>query len=221
MFWKQNMNSGIDRELARTSKKTQAIISKVISSSKTSPLVGVFLTRAIEGLLEIAVSDKLADLVMANSNSDVLLAALQTPEALSLFSKNDPLASAKLRGLEIKQKFLEMEGGCEGSEEIAQLVGVTPQAINQRRQRGKLIGFPRGKGKYIYPLWQFTEEGKTIIGLEKVLDQLVGIDPWTQTAFFLNPNLRLNGQSPLDLLRKGEDNLVINSAIAFAHDQPD
>jgi hypothetical protein len=215
------MNSVIECELARTSKKTQAIISKVISSCNQGSLEAVFMTRVMEGFLEIAASSNLAELVMPDSNCDVLMAVLQTPEALSLFSRKDPLAKAKLRGLEIKQKFLEIEGGCQGSKEIAQLLGVTPQAINQRRQRGKLIGLPRGKGKYIYPLWQFTDEGKTIVGLEKVLDQLAGIDPWIQVAFFLNPNLRLNHQSPLVLLRRGEVESVVNSAIAFAHDKPD
>ncbi len=215
------MSSALDRELAKTPKSTQVTISKVIENCDRDPLKAVFLTRVIEGLLEVATNSNLVELVTANSNLDVLMAALQTPEALSLLSKNDPLAKAKLRGLEIKQQLMAAEGGCQGSQKIAELLGVTPQAINQRRQRGKLIGLPRGKGKYIYPMWQFTDTGKTIVGLEEVLEQLSKIDPWTQVAFFLNPSLRLNNQSPLVLLRQGNVKSVVNSAIAFANDEPD
>jgi len=119
-----------------------------------------------------------------------LLAALETPEALSVLTNHDPLANAKLRGLKIKQQLIEAEGGCGGSDEIAGILGVTRPAVNQRRQRGKLIALSRGKGKYIYPRWQFTDAGKTLTGLETVLEELSEVDSWMQVTFFLNPNLQ-------------------------------
>ncbi|MBW4532478.1 MAG: hypothetical protein KME09_00925 [Pleurocapsa minor HA4230-MV1] len=33
-----------------------------------------------------------------------------------------------------------------------------------------------GKGKYLYSFWQFTDTGKTLRGLETVLEQLPEID---------------------------------------------
>ena len=77
------------------------------------------------------------------------------------------------------------------------------------------------KGKYIYPLWQFTDTGETLSGLEKVLETLQELDPWMQITFFLNPNVRLGNKTPLEMLRKGEVEPVIISAIAFANDEPD
>ena len=215
------MTTPLEKEVAKTPKSTQKTISKIIKASDREPLKAAFLTRVIEGLIEIADSSNLVDITAANSNYEVLLAALQTPEALSLLSKRDPLAKAKLRGLQLKQKLIEAEGGCGNSEEIAEMLGVSRQAINQRRQRGKLIGLSRGKGKNIYPLWQFTDTGKTLSGLEAVLEQLSEVDPWTQVAFFLNPNLRLENKTPLEMLRIGEVEPVVISAIAFASDKPD
>ncbi len=83
------------------------------------------------------------------------------------------------------------------------------------------MGFSDEKGKYIYPLWQFTDQGETISGLEKVLEKLQDFDPWIQITFFLNPNVRLDNKTPLEILRMGGIELVINSAIAFANDEPD
>lgn len=208
-------------EVARTNKATQKTISKIIKLGEREPLKAAFLTRAIEGLIKIADSSSLVDLTSVNSNYEVLLAALQTPEALSLLTKSDPLAMAKLRGLKLKQQLIEAEKGCGNSEEIAQMLGVSRQAINQRRQRGKLIGLPRGKGKYLYPLWQFTDTGKTIKGLETVLSQLQRLDPWMQITFFLNPNVRLENKTPLEMLRREKVESVVISAIVFANDELD
>ncbi len=214
------MTTALEKEVAKTPKSTQKTISKIIKAGE-QPLKAAFLTRVIEGLIEIADSSNLVDITAADSNYEVLLAALQTPEALSLLTKRDPLAKAKLRGLKLKQQIIEAEGECASSEEIAEMLGVTRQAINQRRQRGKLIGLSRGKGKYIYPLWQFTNTGKTLSGLEVVLEKLSEVDPWTQVTFFLNPNLRLENKTPLEMLQMGEVEPVIISAAAFANDEPD
>jgi biotin operon repressor len=205
---------------AKIPKSTQNAVNRVFQASQ-EPLKGAFLTRGIEGLIEIAESENLVDITAADSNYEVLLAALQTPEALSLLTQRDPLTLAKIRGLKLKQQLIEAEGGCTSSEEVAELLGITRQAINKRRLQGQLIGLSRGKGKYIYPRWQFTDTGKTLSGLEAVLKELKQLDPWTQLAFFLNTNVRLEEKTPLEMLRMGKVEPVIVSAIAFANDEPD
>ena len=37
-------------------------------------------------------------------------------------------------------------------------------------------------------------------------------DPWMQTAWMIDSNIRLNGRSPLELLREGNLELVIDAA---------
>lgn len=213
--------STLEKEVAKTSKSTQQAIDKIIRASNKKPLTAAFIVRVIEGLIEIANSSDLVDVIAADSNIEVLLSALQTPEALSLLTKRDPLAKAKLRGLKVKQQLIEAEGGCVDSKKVGEIIGITPQGVNKRRQEGKLIGLSRGKGKYLYPYWQFTDAGKTLTGLEKVLEKLSQVDPWMQLTFFLNPNLRLDNKTPLEMLRMEQIEPVIDSAAAFANDEPD
>lgn len=210
----------LDKEVTKIPISTQKTVNRVLQASQ-EPLKAAFLTRSLEGLTEIAESENLGDIIVADSNYEVLLAALQTPKALSLLTQRDPLALAKIRGLKLKQQLIEAEGGCATSEEVAELLGITRQAINKRRNQGQLIGLSRGKGKYIYPRWQFTDTGKTLSGLETVLKELKQLDPWTQLAFFLNPNVRLEDKTPLEMLKMGKIEPVIVSAIAFANDEPD
>lgn len=141
----------------------------------------------------------------------MLLQILETPEALSALTKIDPLASAKVRGLLAKQQLLEAEGGWISSEQVASILGITRQAVDKRRRNGQLIGLPMEQRKCVYPVWQFLE-GKTLLGLEEALKHLQIGDPWMQTAFMVNGNLRLNGMSPLAVLKQGKIEEVVTAA---------
>ncbi len=199
----------------------QKTLDKLKEVSLASPDKAIFLNRSIEGLISILEGENLVDVSSAPSNYEVLLAALSTPTALALLGLSNPLAQAQIRGLKLKQQLIETEGGCTDTSTIAKLLRITPQAVNKRRREEKLIGLSMGKGKYIYPLWQFTEGGETLSGLETVLNELKGVDSWTQIAFFLNESDRLQGKTPLSVLREGNVSSVVTCAIAFAHDEPD
>jgi len=99
-------------------------------------------------------------------------------------------------------------------EKVAEVLGISRQAVDKRRRQGRLIGLTQGRRGYAYPVWQF-EGGKTLANLEKVLDRLQDHDPWMQLAFFLNTNARLNGSSPLDLLRSGIVEPVLEAAASY------
>lgn len=211
----------LETELKKAPQSTQDILTKILKASNQEPLKATFLNRAIEAFIEILESDQLVDITSANSNYEVLLAALQTPEAISALTSQDPLAKAKIRGLKVKKELIEAFGGCVSSEEVATILGISPQGVNQRRQRGRLIALSEGKGKYIYPLWQFTENGETLPGLKEVLKILKQLDCWMQITFFLNPHLRLGNKTPLEMLRLGKIDLVVETAIAFVNDGVD
>jgi len=66
----------------------------------------------------------------------------------------------------------------------------------------------------VFPAWQFTDRG-TVPGLEQVLLALAGHDEWMQNVFFIDPNTRLGGSRPLDLLREGEIPEVLDAAREF------
>jgi len=164
----------------------------------------VFLQRAIRALTTIAEGVPLAGVTAAPSDYDLLLELLRQPEVKQILPSSDPLAAAKLRGLLMKRELLTKEGGVVNSEEAAQILGISRQAVDKRRNAHKLIALPMGRS-YVYPVWQFDSSRAVVLpGLEAVLHKLGIQEPWMQTAWFLADNARLEGQSPLIALREGQ-----------------
>jgi len=141
----------------------------------------------------------LVEAVKAPSDYSVLVSALNSEEALATARDSDPLAAARLRGIEAKHKLLESGGGTVSSTRAAEILKLTRQAVDKRRKEGKLLGLELGKRGYQYPSWQFG-----LKGLEDVLSALGVQDFWEKVSFFLNPNDLLEDQTPLEVLTKGE-----------------
>jgi 2-keto-3-deoxy-L-rhamnonate aldolase RhmA len=191
--------------------KTLLPLVEQVASSKNS-VKTAFLLRSVGALNRIAIENtSLTDALAASSDYTMLLEILTLPEALSTLTSSDPLASAKLRGLMVKQQLLEASGGCISSPQAAEMLGISRQAIDKRRRSGKIIGLPSGKNRFVYPVWQFTT-GDTLPGLETTLQNLSVRDPWMQIAFMLNGNFRLDGMSPLEALKQGKLKEVIVAA---------
>jgi hypothetical protein len=184
------------------------------SDSTRAEMSAIFVCRGIKAVTKLSeeVPEKsLAEAVAASTDYRVLLRALAAPEVGEALKHGDPLAMARVRGLENRQRFLE---DSYSSEQVARLLGMSRQAVDERRKRGKLIGLTRGKRGYAYPAWQF-DDGAALLGLEKILDVLRGHDPWMQSTFMLNRNERLDGKSPVEVLRHGEIESVQEAARAF------
>jgi len=162
----------------------------------------IFVTRslrAVEGLKSLD-EEKLREALKAPTDYSVLVSALTSEPALKVAQESDPLAAARLRGIEAKRRLLESEGGAISSIQAAKLLKVTRQAIDKRRKEGKLLGLELGKRGYFYPSWQFG-----LKGLEDVLSTLGSEDFWEKLAFFLNPSDLLEGQTPLQALTEGKN----------------
>ncbi len=123
------------------------------------------------------------------------------PETAQLIAE-DPFVAAKFRGLKRKQQMLEAAGGALTSEQVAEILGISRQAVDKRRASNQLLALTQGKRGYSYPSFQF-EDGKTITGLEEVLRELKDLDPWMQMVFFTSPNERLGDKTPLERLKRG------------------
>jgi hypothetical protein len=135
------------------------------------------------------------------------------PEAADLVTV-DPFAAAKFRGLKRKQQMLEAAGGAMSSEQVAEVLGISRQAVDKRRAANQLLALIQGRRGYSYPSFQF-EDGKTVSGLEGVLWELKDLDPWMQMVFFTSPHERLGGKTPLEQLRKGSANQVKAAARGY------
>jgi biotin operon repressor len=177
----------------------------------------VFITRALNAvahLTEHSGEAFLQAVAAAPSDFSVLLRALEQSETTEQLRKEDPLLTARLRGIEAKQQLLKAEGGILSVEEVAKLLSISRQAVDKRRRSGQLIAVSPGRRGYAYPAWQFTENG-TLPGLQTILQALRHHDEWMQIAFMLNANTRLKGRRPLDELRQGQVDAVVEAAKAY------
>jgi hypothetical protein len=135
------------------------------------------------------------------------------PETTQLVA-DDPFIAAKFRGLKRKQQMLEAAGGALTSEQVAEVLGISRQAVDKRRAAAQLLALTQGRRGYSYPSFQF-EDGKPITGLEEVLAELRDLDPWMQMVFFTSPNERLGDKTPLERLKKGLVSDVKAAATGF------
>jgi len=141
---------------------------------------------------------------------EALTSALETTQLIV----EDPFIAAKLRGLKRKQQMLETAGGALTSEQAAEVLGISRQAVDKRRAAAQLLALTQGRRGYSYPSFQF-EDGKPITGLEEVLSELKELDPWMQMVFFTSPNERLGDKTPLERLKRGLVSEVKAAATGF------
>jgi hypothetical protein len=144
----------------------------------------------------------------------VALEALSSAPGTAQLVSDDPFLAAKLRGLKRKKHMLDAAGGTLTSAQVAEILGISRQAVDKRRASYQLLALTQGKRGYSYPKFQF-EEDKTIKGLEQVLPQLKELDPWMQMVFFTSPHERLQGKTPINCLHKGMVNEVVAAASGY------
>src|SRR5215831_4134368 len=183
-------------------------------STKSNPIREAFFRRSLRAIEELQGMDerKLAEAVQAPTDYSVLVSALTSDEALATIRARDPLAGARLRGIDAKRQLLETEGGSLSSAEAAKLLKISRQAVDKRRREKRLLGVELGKKGYHYPTWQFG-----LRNLKDVVDALGDRDEWEKLNFFLNPSDLLDDRTPLDVLQagKGEVTDVISAAASY------
>jgi hypothetical protein len=180
------------------------------SVAKEHAIFQVRATRAVEHLLATLDSSVLVEAASAPTDTEVLLSALQQPSVLNSLLKQDPLAEAKLRGQRLRKELLEAEGGVIGPEEVGNLLGIQRQSVDKRRKAGTLLALELGN-RFVFPAWQI-DGNSTVPHLEDVLAALHDQDEWRKLSFFVNGNVRLDGKSPLEVLRTGEYEGVLKAA---------
>jgi hypothetical protein len=124
-----------------------------------------------------------------------------------------PRARALLRGIEIAESDLAESGGAFDFPQVQRLLrGVSRQRIDQRVQDGSLLAVPGPSNKRRFPALQFDPYGNVIGGLDRVQANLGFTSPWAVLNFLASPLDDLKGQKPIDLLRKGKIEPVLEVA---------
>ena len=199
----------------KTFSKLKTMTRLIDSLSRTEH--PVFFSRAFNALSEIASelsSQSIEDLTASSTDFELLVNTLSASPRATESEDADPLIRAKLRGIERRKQILAQLGGALSTEGVAELIGISRQAVDKRRSQNQLIGLIQGRRGYAYPAFQF-EEGKALAGLKEVLDALRDHDPWMQSIFFANRNDRLSGKTPLEALRQGDRESVIRAAESY------
>ncbi len=196
-----------------------AEVANLVERTRGEPLVSAFASRALRGirrLAEEATAETLAVATAAPTDTEVVVSALQQPEAIGWLKELEPLLPSKVRGLRERARLLASEGGTWDAETVARHLHLTRQGVNRRRRAGALLGIDVGRRGYRYPAWQF-DRGGTLSGLEDVLRALQQHDPWMQLIFMVSANARLGNRTPLEALRSSEREAVTAAARAFGH----
>jgi hypothetical protein len=163
-------------------------------------------------------------LAHARSDEELLLAALSLPEAfVALEERAAQVQAARARGVAMRARLVEEEGGLLSGEQAAARLGISRQAIDKRRRAGTLLAIPRPSRGFGYPAWQFptdadtaaNDEGGRLPGLAETLKALGKEPPLAKQRFFLSGNHRLGKARPLDRLREGRVDEVVRAARAF------
>lgn len=136
-----------------------------------------------------------------------------TPVVNSDAFKPDARSRALLDGVRIAQEDLREAGGAYDLEQVRTLMqGVSRQAIDKRVQEGSLLAVPGPSNRRSYPTLQFIRNGAVVAGLKAVREALPTSNPWTVLNFLAQPDVRLKGRKPIDVLKEGDIDLVVEAA---------
>jgi hypothetical protein len=174
---------------------------------------------SVERILELvgpaAVSDALAARSGFDSMSRLLDSLLREhPEAVI----GDPDVSPHLRLMKARRDLLERAGGTYDTSEVADLLGISPEGVRKRIQRGALLAYKSPAGEYRLPRAQFSAEG-VVLGLERVLEAMHVESSWMRIQLFLDDDVQaaLADERIEDAVRAVTSYLVKGEELAAAH----
>ena len=127
-------------------------------------------------------------------------------------SREAALEAARMRNLvRVLQDRARLKEESFRSGEVEDLLVVGRERLRQMRERGEILGVVRGERRpTLYPAWQFEAEGEILEGLPDVISTAreAGMGPEELHFFMTEPDERLGGDLPLDLLRSKETRRV-------------
>lgn len=127
---------------------------------------------------------------------------------------DDPLAAARARGAEARQRLVERAGGLLTAAAVAERLGMRVEAVEHRRTTGALLAIPLEGGTWGYPGCQFVEGG-LVPELSRALSALPLKSPWTRLQFLVRPAAELGGRTPLEALQAGDVDAVLDLTYSY------
>lgn len=122
-------------------------------------------------------------------------------------------AKAILRGIQIAEDDLRKSGGSYDLEQVRRLLhGVSRQSVEKRVREGSLLAVVGPNNKRFYPVVQFKEDGTLVEGLRELQEALPTKNGFAVLNFLINPDVRVDNRKPIDLLKAGEIDTVMEAA---------
>jgi hypothetical protein len=117
-----------------------------------------------------------------------------------------------------RDKLVERSGGVLTLQDASARLGITEQALHKRIHANSALGMMIGDRIVVPALQMTTAGGKTRIlaGVDKVTKAFVeaGASGWGALQFLVDPDPNLEGQTPVDMLREGRVQEVVQAARA-------
>jgi hypothetical protein len=169
----------------------------------------------IERLADYASDEVIAAALQAPSDIGGLARLLSDTAAFGMeLDRIDPFAEAIARGAVVKQELLAAAGGGWSSPRVAAHLGITRQAVDKRRRGARLLALQSGRGDWLYPVCQFTDNG-VLPGIDRFLAALPASGGWTRLDVLLAPAEEIGNESPLQALRRGDVEAAVRVASRF------
>jgi len=142
------------------------------------------LTLAIAKAVESASDDTLADIV---GSHDLRHALVVAPRDIAPEPPADleALKAARERTGQFREEMAQRAGGMFDRTHVAEMLGVSPAAIDKQRQRRQILGVSYGT-EIRYPAAQFAN-GKVLHGLKAVLEGFDDMNAWEQLMMLTTP----------------------------------
>lgn len=133
-------------------------------------------------------------------------------------SELDARAHATARGLLYSREDLRSSGGTVPLREVCARLGVCSRDIDVLVADGSLLAVKDARGRRRFPAAQFRGDGYVVFGLADVQAALGFGSPWSVLNFLVNENDLLSNEWPINVLKRGDLEKVIQAAtIQGAH----
>ncbi len=211
-------------------RKSVAAAAKKVHTEELQPATSERIRRKYRRTVEDAIAHFLAHLDAAPNESLKKIAqtlkdayhfeeptAAEAPLAAFLtegrtYTREERIAletSAKLKAFRARQELLSESLT---APEVAKMLGTSRQTPHDRAKNGTLLAITEGN-MLRFPLWQFDADGSSgiIAGLPKVLRAL-NMSAYSKAVWLTRQHVALNGATPLDWLRQGKVQRVLDIA---------
>lgn len=133
--------------------------------------------------------------------------------ALVKARNQEALEGARQRGKTIKQDLV-ARGELVSAAALGEALGISRQAVHKAAKAGRLIALEAGGREHYFPVFQ-ADPAVRDNGLEDALAILSNEGEWSKWLFFTSPSGALGGMTPVQGLRKGRRQAVLDAARAY------